>query len=145
LEDCGDVVFEAKLRVMPSCWFLLAKHYVRVDNVLALCREVRYFHKFIDKCEFTIGMEATEIHVEVTWREISSNNPDMFGNTSASSGVPVVGQGSRAPGMEKAFGPPQTPGIRQLLSLQGKSFTHLLPEVNENYGLPKFFSLCYEA
>ncbi len=43
------MVFEAKLRVMPACWFLLSKFYLRVDGVLTRCRETRLFHKFVEK------------------------------------------------------------------------------------------------
>jgi TIP41-like family len=59
LEDCGEVVFEAKLRVMPHCWFLLSRMFLRVDGVLLRIRDNRFFHKF--------GSDV--VHLEVTWKE----------------------------------------------------------------------------
>ena len=32
LEDCGEVKYSVKLRVMPKCWFLLSRVYLRIDN-----------------------------------------------------------------------------------------------------------------
>ena len=48
LEDCGEVRVDAKLRVMPSCWFLLLRMFLRVDHVTIRLVESRYFHKFGD-------------------------------------------------------------------------------------------------
>jgi len=59
LEDCGEVVFEAKLRVMPHCWFLLSRMFLRVDGVMLRIRDNRFFHRF--------GTDA--VHLEVTWKE----------------------------------------------------------------------------
>jgi len=59
LEDCGEVVFEAKLRVMPHCWFLLARMFLRVDGVLLRIRDSRFFHRF----------GTDNVHLEVTWKE----------------------------------------------------------------------------
>jgi hypothetical protein len=59
LEDCGEVVFEAKLRVMPHCWFLLSRMFLRVDGVLIRIRDNRFFHRF--------GTDA--VHLEITWKE----------------------------------------------------------------------------
>lgn len=59
LEDCGEVVFEAKLRVMPHCWFLLSRMFLRVDGVLLRIRDNRFFHRF----------GTDEVHLEVAWKE----------------------------------------------------------------------------
>mmetsp|Transcript_31058 Transcript_31058/g.29658 ORF Transcript_31058/g.29658 Transcript_31058/m.29658 type:complete len:435 (-) Transcript_31058:172-1476(-) len=59
LEDCGDVLFDAKLRVMPLCWYLLSRFFLRVDGAIARVRDTRIFHRFGDK----------EVHMEVTWKE----------------------------------------------------------------------------
>ena len=59
LEDCGEVVFEAKLRVMPHCWFLLSRMFLRVDGVLLRIRDNRFFHRF----------GTDQVHLEVTWKE----------------------------------------------------------------------------
>jgi TIP41-like family len=59
LEDCGDVIFDAKLRVMPSCWFILSRFFVRVDGAIIRIRDTRLFHRFGDKA----------VHMEISWRE----------------------------------------------------------------------------
>lgn len=59
LEDCGEIVFEAKLRVMPHCWFLLSRMFLRVDGVLVRIRDNRFFHRF----------GTNTVHLEVTWKE----------------------------------------------------------------------------
>ncbi len=59
LEDCGEVMFDAKLRVMPSCWFLMARMFLRIDGVIVRIRESRYYHAFGE----------AQVHLEVTWKE----------------------------------------------------------------------------
>jgi len=59
LEDCGEVCFDAKLRVMPACWFLLSRMFLRIDGVLVRLRETRYFHRFGER----------DVHVEISWKE----------------------------------------------------------------------------
>jgi TIP41-like family len=59
LEDCGDVIFDAKLRVMPICWFILSRFFVRVDGVIVRIRDTRIFHRFGEN----------KVHMEITWRE----------------------------------------------------------------------------
>ena len=59
LEDCGDVIFDAKIRVMPSCWYILSRFFVRVDGSIVRIRDVRMFHRFGD----------SKIHMEVSWKE----------------------------------------------------------------------------
>ena len=59
LEDCGDVNFDAKLRVMPTCWYVLSRFFVRVDGTIVRIRDTRLFHRFGDK----------SVHMEITWKE----------------------------------------------------------------------------
>lgn len=59
LEDCGDVIFDAKLRVMPICWFILSRFFLRVDGVIVRIRDTRIFHRFGEN----------KVHMEITWRE----------------------------------------------------------------------------
>lgn len=58
LEDCGEVLFDVKVRVMPSCWFILARLFLRVDAVETRIRSYRYFHKF--------GSE--KVDVDISWQ-----------------------------------------------------------------------------
>lgn len=64
LEDCGEVSMEAKLRVMPGCWFLLSKLFLRVDQKLVRSRETRLFHEFTSDGQLVLQME-------VVWREVT--------------------------------------------------------------------------
>jgi len=70
LEDCGEVIMEAKMRVMPSCWFLLTKLFVRVDNKLVRSRETRLYHAFNDAASHG----SVAIQMEVVWRELEVNH-----------------------------------------------------------------------
>ncbi|KAG5478772.1 hypothetical protein LSCM1_06176 [Leishmania martiniquensis] len=46
LHDCGMVASSVKYRVMSSAFFLLFRHFVRIDNHQIWMREVRVFHEF---------------------------------------------------------------------------------------------------
>jgi hypothetical protein len=70
LEDCGEVSMDAKIRVMPTCWFILSKFFVRIDHVVVRCRETRLFHKFDNIAEDG----SLIINMDVTWREKNLQN-----------------------------------------------------------------------
>eukprot|EP01035_Chromulina_nebulosa_P024849 gene24849-32366_t len=72
LEDCGEVDFEAKLRVMPNCWFLLNKMYLRVDGAILRSRETRLFHRF-QPAESQGEKAVIQVHGEITWREFAQS------------------------------------------------------------------------
>mmetsp|Transcript_4334 Transcript_4334/g.5978 ORF Transcript_4334/g.5978 Transcript_4334/m.5978 type:complete len:311 (+) Transcript_4334:64-996(+) len=61
LHDHGYVQSSAKLRVMPKCWFLLLRFWLRVDGILIKVWDVRYFHCF----------ETSEIWREKKYAETS--------------------------------------------------------------------------
>jgi len=61
LHDNGQVKLSVKIRIMPGCFYILQRLFVRVDYVLVRCRDVRIF------CEFGGGGEVMR---DVTWREI---------------------------------------------------------------------------
>jgi type 2A phosphatase activator TIP41 len=46
LEDCGTATLAARVRVMPRCWFVLLRLFVRVDGGAVRLREARYFCRF---------------------------------------------------------------------------------------------------
>jgi hypothetical protein len=46
LHDHGVVSLNAKVRVMPTCWFVLLRYFLRVDGVLLRVEDTRYFHRF---------------------------------------------------------------------------------------------------
>ena len=61
LHDNGEALLTVKIRVMPKCFYVLMRFFLRVDNVIVRCRDARFFHKFGDDKVFR----------DVTWREIS--------------------------------------------------------------------------
>lgn len=61
LHDNGQVEFSVKLRVMPSCAYVLARLWLRVDNVVVRIRETRLLVDFF-------GIKP-KIFRDVTWRE----------------------------------------------------------------------------
>ncbi|CDZ97280.1 Uncharacterized conserved protein [Phaffia rhodozyma] len=46
LDDNGTSTLSARVRVMPTCLFVLLRHFLRVDGVLFRVRDVRVFHLF---------------------------------------------------------------------------------------------------
>ncbi|XP_020250895.1 LOW QUALITY PROTEIN: TIP41-like protein [Asparagus officinalis] len=62
LADNGVSLLTAKVRVMPSCWFLLLRFWLRVDGVLMRLRDTRVYCAFNDKAKPVILRESC-------WRE----------------------------------------------------------------------------
>jgi len=46
LADNGACTLSVKLRVMPTCWFVLMRMHLRVDSVLVKVVDTRFFHAF---------------------------------------------------------------------------------------------------
>jgi hypothetical protein len=67
LHDNGATRLSLKVRVMPSCFFLLLRCFVRVDDVLVRARETRLFHFFGSD---TVIREAR--HSEATFAELEA-------------------------------------------------------------------------
>lgn len=74
LHDNGQAQYSVKLRVMPTCAYVLARLFVRVDNVILRVRETRLLIDFF-------GMKP-QIYRDVSWRECAWENL-------ASHGLPV--------------------------------------------------------
>ena len=72
LHDNGDVSLNIKVRVMPKCWYILQRLYVRVDYVCVKCREVRYFCLFDNNVKGCGNdVQVNTIYRDVVWREAS--------------------------------------------------------------------------
>eukprot|EP00569_Conticribra_weissflogii_P001844 CAMPEP_0171352066 /NCGR_PEP_ID=MMETSP0878-20121228/40529_1 /TAXON_ID=67004 /ORGANISM="Thalassiosira weissflogii, Strain CCMP1336" /LENGTH=474 /DNA_ID=CAMNT_0011857533 /DNA_START=31 /DNA_END=1455 /DNA_ORIENTATION=+ len=87
LHDNGEVSLNVKLRVMPTCWYILQRLFVRVDYVCIKCREVRICCSFEDvpiasgvdglqkqktqstQQNFGKIAKSNTIYRDVTWRE----------------------------------------------------------------------------
>lgn len=68
LHDNGDVSLNIKLRVMPHCWYVLLRLFVRVDHVCLKAREVRMFCYF-GEADPTLCADKNLICRDVVWRE----------------------------------------------------------------------------
>jgi type 2A phosphatase activator TIP41 len=61
LHDNGDVQVTVKLRVMPTCAYILSKLFLRLDGVLLRLRECRLF----------VDFARMKLYRDITWREIN--------------------------------------------------------------------------
>lgn len=68
LEDCGEVIFDYKVRVMPSCWFVLVRLFLRVDNAETRIRSYRYYHNF----------DSNKIDLNISWQVGSAEKMKEF-------------------------------------------------------------------
>lgn len=150
LEDCGEVTFEAKIRVMPSCWFVLSKLYLRVDGVLIRCRETRLYHHFADDlvvASIDGGVPSPRIHMEVCWRELKAIDQELqwaattHNNSFHSQPAATVGVSCQLLHPSAVGGFPPSIAAGSVWGLSGKALTHLLPAV-DNDG-DRFFTLTY--
>ncbi|GKZ01553.1 hypothetical protein MPSEU_001105900 [Mayamaea pseudoterrestris] len=67
MHDNGQVQYSVKLRVMPTCSYVLARLWVRVDNIILRVRETRIL--------FAFGASGKpEIYRDVAWRECMWNS-----------------------------------------------------------------------
>jgi type 2A phosphatase activator TIP41 len=110
LHDNGHVQFSLKIRVMPTCGFVLARLWVRIDRVLLRLRETRVMFEFGK----TSG-EQTKIFRDVTWRECQFK--DLAAHQLPTNLKVWCSEG------------PETPQLTMLMSK--------LPEVDLPKGIPK--------
>lgn len=59
LQDCGETQFSVKIRVMPTCWFVLSRLFLRVDGSRILIKDTRLFHSF----------NSNKVFMEITTRQ----------------------------------------------------------------------------
>ena len=77
LHDNGESSLNIKIRIMPKCWYVLQRLFVRVDYVCVKCREVRYFCLLDNNSSSTAAAAAdgsckvNVVYRDVTWREAS--------------------------------------------------------------------------
>ena len=59
LHDNGLVQYTVKVRVMPTCAYVLSRLFVRVDNVLVRIRD----------CRLLVHFAASKLYRDITWRD----------------------------------------------------------------------------
>ena len=84
LEDNGISQLSVKIRVMPKCWFVLLRFFLRVDRVMVRLREVRYFCRFADFCTSSGDKAMPKIlretkHQEGTFNELRRGGAPIEG------------------------------------------------------------------
>lgn len=102
LHDNGDASLNIKVRVMPTCWYVLQRLFVRVDYVRVRCREVRYF------CLFDAGggnqningTRANTIYRDIVWRDATWDELGRLGLPTDAAAWrevrhPVAGEGTQ--------------------------------------------------
>jgi type 2A phosphatase activator TIP41 len=47
LHDQGEIILDAKVRVMPLCWFVLVRMFMRIDHAIVRIRDTRLFHRYV--------------------------------------------------------------------------------------------------
>jgi len=66
MHDNGYVSLRCKIRVMPTCFFLLLSQFVRVDQVLIRVKEVRFFCKLYGEDD---DESSFQLYRDVVWKE----------------------------------------------------------------------------
>jgi hypothetical protein len=92
LHDNGDVSLTVKIRVMPTCWYILQRLFIRVDRVCVKCRDVRYFcafnnvifdHAVVDNVVHDEDnnniVRANVIYRDISWKEATWEELSMTG------------------------------------------------------------------
>ena len=134
LEDCGDVLYEAKLRVMPQCWFLLSRFFLRVDGSVVRIRDTRIFHRFGD----------SQVHMDVSWKEQSLMstacvNDGLPSPPSSSSSSSSIMSGTAGP--MRMNTPPQPSPLSSSILRNPAQLAEVLPFVNNEEAIHRFFVL----
>lgn len=140
LEDCGEVIFDAKVRVMPNCWFALSKLYLRVDGVLVRTRETRLFHSFeatavggdLNGTDRKDGTKQT-VHMEVVWKELRAE-----GGSAAEAAEAGATSSS-------VFNPEHRSILLNRRNEASAALNDLIPCINEKEGIHTFYSLEYSG
>lgn len=85
LHDNGQAQYSVKLRIMPSCAYILARLWIRVDHVLVRARETRVLVDFF-------GIQP-QIYRDIAWRECAWEDLPQHGLPTAVKAWSTEGEG----------------------------------------------------
>lgn len=87
LDDNGTASYKVRIRVMPSFFFILARFFLRIDDVLVRIYDTRYFHRFGTNfiVRESVTREGDRANTLRTVHPSVLYNPDM-----AAQKVPVI-------------------------------------------------------
>lgn len=161
LEDCGEVTLSVKTRVMPRCWFVLQRMYLRIDKGTIRVRDTRMFHDFSSGSSSSGddsnsnssssgggGGSGGYVYMDVTWHEGSMETIEANMPPSAGPGGMFVAH-IPAPGARPVPGPaPGAAGMRgggrlnyAAIRSDPSSIMRFIPLVNEQEGVSQFHRL----
>ena len=98
LDDNGVAHLGLKVRVMPKCWYVLLRFWLRVDGVLIRLRETRFFCDTTerDKSGAVVVVRETQ-HREETWDALRARGapcePRQFPDPDQAAGVLLAAGG----------------------------------------------------
>ena len=85
LDDNGHGMLQAKIRVMPSCFFILQRYWLRLDQVVFRIVDTRIYHEFKSSnviIETTTKQEKYDVVVKKIGLPASNpvySDPNQFG------------------------------------------------------------------
>lgn len=76
LDDHGMCKLTIKMRVMPTCWYVLMRYWLRVDDVLIRCNDTRVFCAFGDEGQGPTRVVREVKHCEATLESFARMGPN---------------------------------------------------------------------
>ena len=144
LEDCGEVSMNIKIRVMPSCWFILGRYsglkilaekdcntfncrvFTRVDGALVNIQDTRLYHCF----------GTDKVFLDISWQRKNITAPACVDSATttflSATDAPIGDIRRRSSGRDEP--PPH-------LIRDSNAWSRLLPDVTADEGIHKHFSL----
>ena len=136
LEDCGEVILDYKVRVMPSCWFVLLRLFLRIDNGETRIRSYRYYHNF----------ESNKIDMNISWQlgtteKMKQLHDSYLAENASRLHIPAGASSSVSSGVvfRGAGGAPDLPVdvIVNNFLRDANKLSEVLPSVNEAENIPR--------
>jgi hypothetical protein len=126
LEDCGEITLDYKVRVMPSCWFILVRLFLRVDDAETRIRSYRYFHNFA----------SSKIDVSISWQVGDVEKIKEIHEAQLAADTARL----RVPGtvLRGVGGAPDLPAVVAATNFlrDANKLSEMLPEVNDTEMIP---------
>ncbi|CAM9796954.1 unnamed protein product [Pylaiella littoralis] len=87
IHDHGEVRMSVKTRIMPRCWYVLLRYWLRVDGVVMKVFDTRCFHKFGESNVFRERTQHSATFASLEQRGLSTDS-SVYSN--ADSALPVL-------------------------------------------------------
>jgi len=98
LEDHGVSQLSVKIRVMPKCWYVLLRFFLRVDGVLVRLRETRLFCRFRSPKHESEAVVLEEVrHHEGTFEDLVAEGAPAEGAAYADADAAALALQAAAP------------------------------------------------